>query len=168
MSIILYLRVLKDVKAMISNAPSSRELNRWTIFHTYAVVSYVVSLRGKEGLLLDLEGLIRHSSSGNGSYVVITLQGRVKGETNDRDHLLPCVPITSSGVDVKASLVRLIALKAKHGFVDSPAISDMDGRAFSTRDMSDLLVEILEDVFDSDRALFPLDIVSKEILRERY
>ena len=34
--------------------------------------------------------------------------------------------------------------------------------------MSDSLVEILEDVFDLDQALFPPDIASKEVLRERY
>jgi hypothetical protein len=51
---------------------------------------------------------------------------------------------------------------------DGPAIADLGGRAYSTRDMSDSLIEILEDLFDSERALFPADITSKEILRERY
>jgi hypothetical protein len=92
----------------------------------------------------------------------------VKGEPNDRDHLLLCVLVTSSGVDVKASLKRLIDHKASIGFIDGPAISDETGRAFSTKDMLDSLVEIVEDIFDSDRGLFPPDIVSKEILRERY
>ena len=36
--------------------------------------------------------------------MVVTLQGMVKGESNDRDHLLPCIKVTTSGVDVKASL----------------------------------------------------------------
>jgi hypothetical protein len=34
--------------------------------------------------------------------------------------------------------------------------------------MSDSLVEVLEDLFDNERVLFPVDISSKEILRERY
>jgi hypothetical protein len=88
-------------------------------------VSYVVSLRGKEGLLLDLEGLHQHASTGDGSYVVITLQGTVKGESNDRDHLLPYVPSTLSDVHVKVSLKRLMEHELKLGFVDGPAISDM-------------------------------------------
>jgi hypothetical protein len=168
MSIQLFLRMLEGVEARIEGAPSSRDLNRWVAFHAYAVVSYVVSLRGREGLLLDLEGLHRHRSAGDGSYVIITLQGTVKGESNDRDHLLPSVPVTSSGVKVKESLERLISLKARRGFIDGPAISDMAGRAFTTRDMSDSLLEILEDLFETDRALFPPDITTKEILRERY
>jgi hypothetical protein len=34
--------------------------------------------------------------------------------------------------------------------------------------MTDSLLEILEDLFESDRGLFPADITSKEIMRERY
>jgi hypothetical protein len=168
MSTKLYLKVLEDVEFRIVGAASSRELNRWIVFHAYAVTCYVLSLRGKEGLLLDLEGLHRHWGSGDGTYVVVTLQGTIKGESNDRDHLLPCVPVTSSGVDVKASLERLMAFKTTKGFSDGPAISDIGGRAYSTKDMTDSLLEILEDLFDSDRGLFPVDITSKEMMRERY
>jgi hypothetical protein len=168
MSTKLYLKVLEDVELRIVGAASSRELNRWIVFHSYAVTCYVLSLRGKEGLLLDLEGLHRHWGSGDGTYVVVTLQGTIKGETNDRDHLLPCVPVTSSGVQVKASLERLMAFKTTKGFADGPAVSDVGGRAYSTKDMTDSLLEILEDLFESDRGLFPADITSKEIMRERY
>jgi hypothetical protein len=98
--------------------------------------------------------------------VVVTLQGIIKGETNDHDHLLPCVPVTSSGVDVKASLERLMALKATKRFPDGPALSDVEGRAYSTKDISDSLVEVLEDLFDIDRGLFPADVISKEFIRD--
>lgn len=168
MSTDLYLKVLEDAETRIEGAASPRDLNRWIAFHTYAVVSYVLSLRGREGLILDLEGLHRHWNSGDGTYVIVTLQGTVKGESNDRDHLLPCVLKTSSGVDVQRSLKRLMDFKAARGMSDGPAIADLGGRAYSTRDMSDSLIEILEDLFDSERALFPADITSKEILRERY
>jgi hypothetical protein len=164
----LYLKVLEDTEMQIAGAASSRDLNKWVVFHSYAVVCYVLSLRGREGLLLDLEGLQRHWGAGDGTYVIVTLQGTIKGETNDRDHLLPSVPVTSSGVDVKSSLERLMALKGRKGFRDGPAISDVAGRAYSTKDMTDSLVEILETLFETERALFPADIESKEKLRERY
>jgi hypothetical protein len=125
-------------------------------------------LRGREGLLLDLEGLHRFWNSGDASYVVVTLQGTVKGESNDRDHLLPCVLVTLSGVDVKASLARLMTHKTSIDFIDGPAISDKKGRSYSTKDMTDSFLEVLEDLFETDRHLFPPDITSKEILRERY
>jgi hypothetical protein len=168
MSVDLLLRVLEETDTRIDGAVSPRELNRWIVFHTYAVVSYVLSLRGKEGLLLDLEGLHRFWESGDASYVVVTLQGTVKGESNDRDHLLPCTKVTTSGVDVKASLARLMVYKTSINSIDGPAISDDKGRSYSTKDMTDSFQEILEDLFDTERHFFPPDITSKEILRERY
>jgi hypothetical protein len=168
MSVELYLRVLDEVGLRIAGAPSPRDLNRWIVFHSYAVVLYVLSLRGKEGLLLDLEGLHRHWGSGDGSYLVVTLQGTVKGESNDRDHLLPCAPLTDSGVDVRSSLERLMSHKASIGFKDGPAILDAKGRAFCSKDMSDSFLEVLEDIFDTDRGLFPADITSKDLLSKRY
>ena len=59
-------------------------------------------------------------------------------------------------------------LKAQRGLVDGPGISDLNGKAYSTRDMSSSLIEILEDLFDTNRAFFPLDITSKELLKDRY
>jgi hypothetical protein len=168
MSIELLLLVLEEAERRIEGAASVREVNRWTVFHTYSVVCYVVSLRGSEGLLLDLEGLHRHWSDSEERHVVITLQGQVKGETGDGDHLLPCVVKTASGIDVRRSLERLMVMKSKKGLVDGPAISDLEGRVYCTRDMSDSLLEILEDLFDTHRHLFPIDITSKEFLRERY
>jgi hypothetical protein len=61
---------------------------------------YVVSLRGNEGLLIDLSGLNRKWSVGGEDYVVIALLGKIKGESGDQAHLLPCVPKTSSGIKV--------------------------------------------------------------------
>jgi hypothetical protein len=168
MSIELLLLVLEEADRRVEGAASVREVHRWSAFQTYSVVCYVISLRGSEGLLLDLEGLHRHWSDSEGGHVTIALQGQVKGETGDRDHLLPCVAKTASGIDVKGSLERLMALKARRGFVDGPAISDLQGQVYSTRDMSDSLFEILDDLFDSHRHLFPVDILSKEMMKERY
>jgi hypothetical protein len=168
MSVELLVLVLAEAENRIEGAASVREAHRWVVFHTYAVVYYVISLRGSEGLLLDLEGLHRHWSESEDRHVIIALQGQVKGETGDRDHLLPCVGKTASGIDVRKSLKRLMGLKSRMGFVDGPAISDSQGQAHSTRDMSDSLFEILDELYDSHRHLFPEDISTKDMLRERY
>jgi hypothetical protein len=175
MSTKLFLRMLDDVERRIEGAPSVRDKHRWIVFHSFSVVSYSLSLRGREALLLDLEGLHRHWTTTDGTwdsdgqkYVIVPLQGRVKGETNDRDHLLPCIQTTSSGVKVRDSLDRLMKLKAATGLLDGPAISDQSGRGYSTRDMTDSLVEILEDLFVSDRSLFPADINSVDDVKARY
>jgi hypothetical protein len=52
--------------------------------------------------------------------------------------------------------------------VDGPAISDQAGKGYSTRDMTDSLLEVLEDLFESDRSLFPADINSVEDVQARY
>ena len=168
MSMELLLLVLDEAETRLEGAASVREVHRWAVFHTYSIICYVVSLRGSEGLLLDLEGLLHHWSDQEERHVIITLQGQVKGETGDRDHLLPCVARTLSGIQVRSSLERLIALKSRRGFVDGPAISDLHGQVYSTRDMSDSLAEILDDLFDSQRHLFPADVTSKEMMKERY
>ena len=37
-----------------------KERHKWIVFNAYATLVYVVSLRGPEGLLIDLDGLNRH------------------------------------------------------------------------------------------------------------
>jgi hypothetical protein len=114
-----------------------------------------------------LDGLNRKFAAGGDKYIVIALLGKIKGETADRDHLLPCVPVTSSGIDVKASVSRLIEFKRSRGLVDGPAISDVVGHVLSHQALNGLLLEILEELFDYHRELFPPSIPNKETLRQR-
>jgi hypothetical protein len=164
----LVLKLLDAAETAILDAASPAELHKWTVVHTYFVCTYVVSLRGTEGLLLDLAGLRRHIDSGRGTHVVIPLLGKVKGETGDRAHLLPSVEITGSGIRVRASLERLIAAKEARGFVDGPAISDENGRAMSTRDIDELMHESLLGIWQGFPSMFPADITSVEKLLEAY
>ena len=87
----LLLLLLEAAELQIQEAVTLREENRWIVFHSFAIVCYTVSLRGCEGFLLDLAGLNRKFKAGGDKYVVITLLGKIKGETGDRSHLLPCV-----------------------------------------------------------------------------
>jgi hypothetical protein len=74
-------------------------------------------------------------------------------------HLLPCVPITSSGINMITSLQRLTKFKRTCGCVDGPVISDLAGILFSHhRALNDSLLEVLEELFDSYRELFPPSI----------
>ena len=54
----LLLRLLEKTEERIENANIPSESHKWVVFSAYAVVCYVVSLRGVEGFLLDLAGLI--------------------------------------------------------------------------------------------------------------
>jgi hypothetical protein len=62
--------------------------------------SYVTSLRGPEGRLLDLEGMWAQKGVHLDS-TVLALRGKVKGETVSRAHLLPCAHITLSVINLK-------------------------------------------------------------------
>jgi hypothetical protein len=168
MSINLLLATLESIEDRIDNAPSARELNRWIVFHAFVVVTYVLSLRGPEGFLLDLGELRRHWKSTENTHVLVALRGKIKGEHHHRVHMIPCVPVTSSGIEVSVTLQRLLDHKLSGGFVDGPAISDVEGTLYKTRAIDDCLHEILEDLFDSRRELFPPNIASVENLRERY
>ncbi len=126
----------------------------------------MVSLRGSEGLLLDLAGLIRQWEKRDGTSVVIALLEKIKGEHHERCHLLPSVPVTQSGVRVAESLERLIASKRRNRFEDGPAISDEKGEAYSSRAIDGCLHEILDDLFDEKPTLFPQNIGDEEELKK--
>jgi hypothetical protein len=145
----LMIRVLLEAEHRIDAAPSQADLNRWIVFHSYALVCYVVSLRGCEGLLLDLQGLQQKWGAGGNNYVVIALLGKIKGETGDWAHLLPSVHVTSSGINVHESLERLLDFKKSIGQISGPAVSDTRGKIFTTQTLNNAFLEILEDLFDN-------------------
>jgi hypothetical protein len=100
MSIPLLVSTLQTIEDKIQSAPTSREVNRWTVVHAFISVTYVVSLRGPEGFLLDLDGLNRHWIEEADSHFIIALCGKIKGKHNARCHLLPCVPVTGTGLRI--------------------------------------------------------------------
>jgi hypothetical protein len=144
MSTKLILAVLEEAKGRMSDAPTYCETNRWTVFHTFAIVAYVISLRGSEGFLLDMGGLRRHRQLESSDHCIIALLGKIKGENHDLAHLVPCTKVTSSGIRVQASLKRLIDLNESQGLKDGSAISDLTGHLYRTRDIDDCFQEILE------------------------
>ena len=76
----------------------------------YTVVFFCASLRGSEGLNLDLNMLKRYISGGVVQYrtphhnvtpnIVIPLHGQFKGERGERCHLLPLFKTFNTGVKI--------------------------------------------------------------------
>ena len=119
----------------------------------------MVSLRGPEGFLLDLDGLNKFWEENSAkNYIYICLRGQVKGEHSIRCHLLPCVNETNTGVKVKESVERLMVLKQEQGFTEGPAISNIKGNILITNSVNDCMVEALESLFQTRKQLFPLQI----------
>ena len=84
---------------------------------------YVISLPCPEGLLLDLEGLRKYFNSHFGDdgkpekHVIIALLVQVKGKHNERQHLIPSVNVTKSGINVCQWLRRTVAVNFPEGRV---------------------------------------------------
>jgi len=75
---------------------------------TYLVVSFVLSLRGNEGFMVEAGGLIHHLRHGTEDdeeipYCVVPLLGRFKNEDGERWHLMMATSITGSGFKVRKS-----------------------------------------------------------------
>ena len=112
----LTMKLFGKIESRIKETEDKNELNNWIAFAAYATISYVLSLRGNEGILLELKGLRRHWKSEETNYFIIVLFGKLKGEDGVREHLIPCINVTKSGINVKYTVSRLIELKEKGRF----------------------------------------------------
>ena len=59
---------------------------------------------------------------------MIALLGRIKGETGDRSHLIPCVNITGSKIEVCKVVEGLLMEKDDWGQVHGPGMSNRRGQ----------------------------------------
>ena len=105
---------------------------------------------------------------GKEEYTIIPLLGRFKGEHQESQHLIPCVNETKSGIKIRDTLRRLIKDKRLLGFADGPAISDSKGKLLTSRDLDDMLIESLVQMYSQDPSLFPGDFSSEEDITTSY
>ena len=159
--------VLLMVKQRVMDATTTEIKVKWLMAGGYFCVCYVVSLRSTEGLLCDLAGLLEHFDEDQG-YMIIPLLGQVKGEHHSRQHLLPCVERTDSGIAVKVWLKRILAVHALSGRRVGPAFINEDGVQSSTGEMNDLFQELMLELFETKRSLFDIDVKSATDIQEKY
>ena len=145
---------------------SSARRDKWIIAGAYLSISYVLSLRGNEGFMMDIKELLKNRPLKKG-LVWIILSGILKGESVPMLHQLRSVPTTDSGVEVKLWRDRLIFVHEQAGRVEGPAICDKDGYLLSFSAMNELFWQVLEEIFIKDPHLFPKDIVSIEDISEK-
>jgi len=167
MSTKLMVKVLESIEQRLNTTENLEDQHCWMSFLVYATITYVLSLRGPEGFLLDLKGLHKHRFRSEG-VVVIALLGRLKGERNDLSHLIPCTKITESGINVEYTIHRLLSLKQAAGFNRGPAISTVDGKLLTSKSIDEMLHEVLTEIYNSDSSLFPLVIDDPEKIPANY
>ena len=163
----LLITLIKKGEERWQSEDDEEEAHLWLVFVVYAVVSYVLSLRGPEGFLLDLASLNKHWDHDE-NYIAIGLLGRMKGERNDLCHLLPCVNITSTQINVKSLLFRLLEEKGRYGLRRGPAISNTAGKLLTAKEIDERLQDILVEVYDENSKLFPVSIDTKDKIFTHY
>ena len=128
----------------------------------------MLSLRGNEGVLLNLEGLWKHINHKQEKYFIVTLLGKFNGGNNVSEHTIPCINTTKSGINVKHCIERLIQIKKEEGQVQGPAISDHQGYLVSTQTLDKYLHEVLMELYEEHVSLFPPTIQSVEEIVPQY
>ena len=154
----LLLEFFREIERRIADSTSREDHHNWIIMTTYCALSYVISLRGNEGFLLDLKSLRDNWNNHSNKYVVIGLLGRYKGENHDYTHLVPCVNKTSSGLNIRNILHRAIQLKDKLGYQDGPLVSDQKGLLWSSRNIDEMMTDVLKEIYQKDKTLFDVRI----------
>ena len=167
-SIELIIKVLKAVEQKAWDSATQEDKFKWILAGAYFCFCFVVSLRSPEGLLCDSEGILHHFDDSR-PYVIIALLGKVKGEHNSRQHLLPCVAVTAgSGIDVKVWMKRVLAVHALKGRSTGPMFVNSEGLQSTTSELNDLFLEVLIDLYDIHRDLFEVDIKTSAVLQDKY
>jgi len=167
MSIPLFIRLIQKLNIELEESSAEEEKHMWSSVLTYVAISYVISLRGPEGFLLDLKGLHQFWDRSE-DYVTIALLGRLKGEHHDLQHLIPCSNSTTSGIPIRQIVRDHLRLKELSGFIDGPAISNLGGQLLTTKLVDDTVHELLMDIFHTSSNLFPPSIDDPEKILSSY
>jgi hypothetical protein len=127
LSIEVMMEYMKRLERMWLQAMDKKEIVLICLVGAYSVITYILSLRGNEGFLLDLFGLRTHIDKGKHDqahpHVVATLLGRLKGEEGERYHMLLMASETGSGLKVQKWLERLVTLCEGQGKFYGPGLT---------------------------------------------
>ena len=159
--------LLALVERRALRAVENRARFRWTMAGAYFCFCYVLSLRGSEGLLVDLEGLIEFDDPDR-DFVVIPLLGRFKGEHHTSQHLMPCARETESGIRVDLWVRRLLMVNLAEGRQRGPALINSNAAQSSSSEMNAMFIECLTELYDESPSRFGLDIKSSEDVSEKF
>jgi hypothetical protein len=151
---VLLHKVLSYSELKYKAAETFDETADWIVAGAYYATCYVCSLRGPEGLLVDLEVLPENIVQENRNEVTVPLLGKVKGETDARQHLLHSVAVTSSNIPIKLWYQRMLQVHQGYGRATEPAICCKDGFQLTSRVLNLKLWEALTKNWEETPSLF--------------
>ena len=135
----------------------------------FSVLSFAASLRGSEGLKVDLQVLMNNIHRGRTikardkqlqgvksrlkdiPHVILPLRGRFKGEKGELCHLIPLANVSQSGLPIRPALELLIATRKEMNVNDNQwAFVDPHGNKLMFQEMNDIILEQLEKLKEED------------------
>jgi hypothetical protein len=146
-SIELMHRLLTKTEDRARIATETVNRHKWILGGSYFCICFVLFLRSPEGLMADLDGFIRYNDER--SYeVVVPLLWRFKSEHHAKQHLLSSKGSTSSGIQVKQWVRRIITVHRVNGRTSGPAFVNKDGYQSSTTEMNDMFLQLLAEIYE--------------------
>ena len=164
----IMLALLAQLDALIIISPDPHTTYTLTMAGAFYAVSYVLSLRGPKGLLLDLEGLLEERNRDPSQYIVVALWGKIKGEHHERSHLLPSVNLTGSGIEVRRWIDQAVLLAQSSGRSRGPLMLDKLGKKITSAKLNEIFHEALISLFRTREVEFPSVIKTEEDIREQF
>ena len=153
--------IVAEIEREILEADKDSESD-WIKLGALVVLLLVGSLRGYEGLFLDLGALRKHLAEGRDGvmpnnplsstdsvlrpYVVCPLLGNFKGELGFRCHMLPLASTTRSGFELRRWMERLVILREEEGCVTGPAFGDHLQKLPPLRDFDEMFIDVMKKV----------------------
>lgn len=172
MSHSLWLKMIEVIETKVTASDENENVGKyddsWFTFYIYVILSTLLSLRGSEGLLLSIEGIKEHWTRGKGNHVVISLFGKVKGESGEHNHLIPCCETTKSGLQIREAIGEFLNHKKSLGIEYGPAICDGSGKILRVGELDEYLHSVLIDIYDHSESYFPPDIKNHDDIRKHY
>ena len=162
-SLNVILALIESFKIEIRSAlPGSWTRQKLCMGLSYSVISFCASLRGSEGLILDIDTLKSNIENGNYElksqrskncppHVIIPLRGRFKGETGERCHLMPLANVTASGIEIRGAINVLLAARQEMKEKKSSwAFVNQEGDKMKFSEMNEVILDQLDIVKEDD------------------
>jgi hypothetical protein len=132
---------------------------------SFYLIAFCGALRGEEVPMANLTGILKHWDAGavaNPPHVLIALLGRFKGELGEQYHRLPLASITSSGLQVRLWIGRLLDEYQRMSICTGPLFRSEDGAPIKASELEEDFFARLERVQEMYPHLLPLDVAVSE------
>jgi len=152
-----------------SNESMSEHQKRWlSMVGCYLLISFVLSLRGNEGLMVEAGGLVNHLPHGKEAgevipFVVVPLLGRFKNEDGEKWHLMiSATSETASGFRVRYWVEKVCSILSAESKLSGPAFCHPSGSVIRTAEMDAEFHSQLESIQEKRPDLIPVNVEVRE------